>query len=207
METARTSSFLVGHHTPNGVANIMSEPREVNVRKTRLEWCPGMARQFHTAAGASIPLIMGSNGLGFLTIQPPTDHRRIIKLLKRSTLTPPWLLEQIHKQHPAPAVLTSSVPPLDTVAPSLTSVDQSDTMAQSHLIDMPFTVQLCPPAHAIECLRMPDPVEMAAPALARQLVGASTTNDAAMLARSRVALACSPSRFARFLGQSLTKAR
>ena len=40
--------LFLGHHTPNGVANIMSEAREVNVRKSRVEWCPGMARQFHT---------------------------------------------------------------------------------------------------------------------------------------------------------------
>ena len=85
-----------GHHTPNGVANIMSEAREVNVRKSRIEWCPGMARQFHTVPGPSIPLIMGSNGLGFVTIRPLTDRHRIIRLRRRSALTPPWLLAQIN---------------------------------------------------------------------------------------------------------------
>ena len=50
----------------------MSEAREVNVRKSRLEWCPGMARQFHTKTGTTMPLVMGSNALGFLKIRPIT---------------------------------------------------------------------------------------------------------------------------------------
>ena len=98
--------LFLGHHTPNGVANIMSEAREVNVRKSRLEWCPGMARQFHTKTGTTMPLIMGSNGLGFLKIRPITDHRRIVQLLRQSSLTPSWLLKQISAQ--SPAVLTST---------------------------------------------------------------------------------------------------
>ena len=77
-----------GHHTPNGVANILSESREVNVRQSRIEWCPGMARQIHTKYGDTLPLIMGSNGLGFLTIRAITDRARIVRLLQRSTLTP-----------------------------------------------------------------------------------------------------------------------
>ena len=74
--------LFLGHHTPNGVANIMSEAREVNVRKSRLEWCPGMARQFHTKTGTTMPLVMGSNELGFLKIRPITDRTRIARLLR-----------------------------------------------------------------------------------------------------------------------------
>jgi hypothetical protein len=105
--------LFLGHHTPNGVANIMSEAREVNVRKSRVEWCPGMARQFHTKTGTNMPLIMGSNGLGFVKIRPITDHKRIVKLLRQSSLTPSWLLRQINAQ--SPTVLTSSVPSLVTM--------------------------------------------------------------------------------------------
>ena len=112
--------LFLGHHTPNGVANIMSEAREVNVRKSRLEWCPGMARQFHTKTGTTMPLVMGSNGLGFLKIRPITDHSRIVRLLRQSSLTPPWLLKQINAHNPA--VLTSSMSSLVTTAPSRTPV-------------------------------------------------------------------------------------
>ena len=93
--------LFLGHHTPNGVANIMSEAREVNVRKSRLEWCPGMARQFHTKTGTTMPLVMGSDGLGFLKIRPITDRKRIVQLLRLSSLTPSWLLQQINAQNPA----------------------------------------------------------------------------------------------------------
>ena len=180
--------LFLGHHTPNGVANIMSEAREVNVRKSRVEWCPGMARQFHTKTGTNMPLIMGSNGLGFVKIRPITDHTRIVKLLRQSSLTPSWLLQQIGAQ--SPAVLTSSVPLSVTTERSRTPViDLSDT-PQVHEVDvselavtfMPTTVVLSPPAHALECLRHPVPVGVAAPVIARQLEGASTLQDAFVLA-------------------------
>ena len=169
--------LVSGHHTPNGVANIMSESREVNVRQSRIDWCPGMARQIHTKYGDTIPLIMGSNGLGFLTIRPITDRSRIIKLLKRSTLTPRWLLDQM-----APIVMTSSIAPQIRAAPSPASVVPLGTTAQLHTIELPLTAQLDPPTHAIECLCIPVPVNMAAPALARQLGGATTGGDAAIIA-------------------------
>ena len=180
--------LFLGHHTPNGVANIMSEAREVNVRKSRVEWCPGMARQFHTKTGTNMPLIMGSNGLGFVKIRPITDHTRIVKLLRQSSLTPSWLLQQIGAQ--SPAVLTSSVPLSVTAERShMLSVDLGDT-PQVHDVDvselavtfMPTTVVLGPPAHALECLRLPVPVGVAAPVIARQLEGASTLQDAFVLA-------------------------
>ena len=166
--------LFLEHHTPNGVANIMSEAREVNVRKSRVEWCPGMARQFHTKTGTNMPLIMGSNGLGFVKIRPITDHKRIVKLLRQSSLTPSWLLRQISAQNPA--VLTSCVPSLDTVAQSRTSVVDLGSAPQVHDVDvdeqavtfMPTSVVLGLPTHALECLRLPVPVGVAAQALARQ---------------------------------------
>ena len=178
--------LFLGHHTPNGVANIMSEAREVNVRKSRVEWCPGMARQFHTKTGINMPLIMGSNGLGFVKIRPITDHTRIVKLLRQSSLTPSWLLQQIGAQ--SPAVLTSSVP-LSVTAERSHILDLDDA-PQVHDVDvselavtfMPTTVVLSPPAHALECLRLPIPVGVAAPVIARQLEGTSTLQDAFVLA-------------------------
>jgi hypothetical protein len=174
--TCQDELFL-GHHTPNGVANIMSESREVNVRQTRLEWCPGMARQFHTKHGASIPLIMGPNGLGFLTVKPITDRKRIVKLLLQSPLTPKWLREQM-----APVVLTSSMLAQATTTPSLTQVELIDEIAPLHTVEMPTTTLLSPPICTIEGLRLPVPVNMAAPVLARQLAGATTLEDVSILA-------------------------
>lgn len=163
-----------GHHTPNGVANILSESREVNVRQSRIEWCPGMARQIHTKYGDTLPLIMGSNGLGFLTIRAITDRARIVRLLQRSTLTPQWLLDQM-----APSVMTSSVAPR---ALPVMSTEPPITSAQSHTVELPLTPLLIPPAHAEECLRLPVPVSLAAPALARQLGGAMAEGDATIIA-------------------------
>jgi hypothetical protein len=100
----------------------MSEAREVNVRKSRIEWCPGMARQFHTVPGPSIPLIMGSNGLGFVTIRPLTDRHRIIRLLRRSALTPPWLLVQINRHGTVSVTAAPELTPVVTAAPELTPV-------------------------------------------------------------------------------------
>ena len=132
-----------------------------------------MARQIHTKYGDTIPLIMGSNGLGFLMIRAITDRARIIKLLQRSELTPRWLLDQM-----APTVMTSSITPqaLPTV-----SMEPLITTAQSHIIELPLTAQLAPPTHAVECLRLPVPVSMTAPALARQLGGAMTESDATII--------------------------
>ena len=50
---------------------------------------------------------------------------------------------------------------------------------------MPTSVVLGPPAHALECLRLPVPVGVAAPVIARQLEGASTLKDAFVLAAIR----------------------
>ena len=191
--------LFLGHHTPNGVANIMSEAREVNVRKSRLEWCPGMARQFHTSTGTTMPLVMGSNGLGFLRIRPITDHKRIVRLLKLSPLTPSWLLQQINAQNPT--VLVSSLPSLDTsVLPSGPSSDTaarlrisvSGSGSMPHVDDvdvdeqpvtyMPTSALLGPSSHALECLRLPVPVSIAAQTLARQLAGASTLQDTFVIA-------------------------
>ena len=180
--------LFLGHHTPNGVANIMSEAREVNVRKSRLEWCPGMARQFHTKTGTTMPLVMGSNGLGFLRIRPITDHSRIVRLLRQSALTPPWLLKQVNAH--SPAVLTSSMSTSVTTAPSRALVDDADDMPRMHDVSydkqavtfMPASTTLGPPAHVAECLRLPVPVGVAAPTLARQLAGATTLKDSFVLA-------------------------
>ena len=142
----------------------MSEAREVNVRKSRLEWCPGMARQFHTKTGTTMPLVMGSNGLGFLKIRPITDHKRIVQLLRLSSLTPSWLLRQIDAQNPAVLIssmpssdtaaqlLTSGVPPSGTVAQLRTSVVEDIDASTQALTIMPTSVLLEPPSHALDCL-------------------------------------------------------
>ena len=121
-------------------------------------------------------------------IRPITDHKRIVKLLRQSSLTPSWLLRQINAQNPA--VLTSSVPSLVTEAQSRMSVIDLGNAPQVHDMDvseqavtfMPTSVILGPPTHALECLRLPVPVGVAARALARQLEGASTLKDSFVLA-------------------------
>ena len=110
---------------------------------------------------------MGPNGLGFLTIKPITDRKRIVKLLLQSPLTPKWLREQM-----APVVLTSSMLAQATTTPSLTQVELIDEIAPLHTVEMPTTTLLSPPICTIEGLRLPVPVSMAAPVLARQLAGA-----------------------------------
>jgi hypothetical protein len=147
-----------------------------------------MARQFHTKIGTTMPLVMGSNGLGFLKIRPITDHSRIVRLLQHSSLTPPWLLQRISAHNPV--VMTSSVSSLATAALSRTQLDTSDDALHMHDVSsdkqpvtlLPGSAMLSPPAHALACLRLPVPVKVAAPTLARQLAGASTLKDSFVLA-------------------------
>eukprot|EP00966_Prymnesium_polylepis_P135294 3127326-Prymnesium_polylepis.1 len=71
-------------YTPKGVANIISEAREVNARGSTINWSQGSPRTIETADGACMPMFMTPNGLGWFALRPITDATRIGALLGKA---------------------------------------------------------------------------------------------------------------------------